>query len=101
MNGYETKKKYVESGKSRIFNNWHKSTGVSMNDFLEGLKWVCEDPMPDGKMTRELGIRRNGTLVHLTRVYHENGDFAGFYDKSKKSNQLWANGVSISARDSI
>ena len=33
-----------------------------MEDFIDGLRWLCEDPIPGGKLTRELGcIRRPDT----------------------------------------
>lgn len=101
MNGnFEVKKRIVESGNSQVFNNWHENAGVSKEDFLTGLKWLCEDPEPDGRMSRELGCQRDGTLVRLTRKYYDNGDFAGFYDMSKTGYRLWS-GVSISVRDHI
>ena len=53
---YKEKEQLVKSGKSRIFNNWHEFAGVSMDDFLEGLLWLEEDPGDDqGRLTRELG----------------------------------------------
>lgn len=54
-NNYEAKARIVRAGKSKVFQDWHEHAGVSMEEFLAGLRWLCEDPMPDGKPTRELG----------------------------------------------
>lgn len=99
---YEIKAKIVRAGASRVFNSWHENSGISMEDFLEGLRWLCDDPMTDGHPTRELGcIRKADTgytpeqlailgevedgenvgLHRLTRSYHRDGSFAGFYDE--------------------
>ena len=112
----------VKAGDSRVFNSWHKNAGVTMEDFLDGLRWLCEDPMTDGRLTRELGcIRRAETgytpdqlallgnleqpagigLHRLTRAYYDNGDFAGFYDED---GTLWAKGsdrASINVHDRV
>ena len=65
---YATKEKIVKAGNSKIFNIWHER-GVSEEDFLEGLKWVCDDPLWDkGWLTRELGCERDGRLVKLDRI---------------------------------
>ena len=45
---YKEKEQLVRSGKSKIFNNWHEFAGVSMDDFLEGLLWLEEDPGDEG-----------------------------------------------------
>lgn len=102
-----TKERLVKTGRSKIFENWHAFAGVSLDDFLEGLRWVCEDPeqdFGDGKirMTRELGCKPDGTLVRLERKNLESGDFYGFYEI--ETGHLWvsANGcVSINCRDRI
>lgn len=66
---YAVKEKIVKSGNSEIFKYWHER-GVSEEDFLNGLKWVCDDPLyEDGKLTRELGCERDGKLVKLKRIY--------------------------------
>ena len=86
-NLYETKKKQIESGKSEIFNNWHDSTGLTMKNFLEGLKWLEADPLTDtGLLTRELGCRKNGDLVKIKRCYSADCMVA-FYEE--ESGFLW------------
>ncbi len=70
---YAIKEKIVKAGNSIVFNTWHKR-GVSEEDFLEGLKWVCDDPLRDGGydgrwLTRALGCEPNGRLVKLTLGY--------------------------------
>lgn len=40
---YEIAKKIVEAGDSKIFKNWHEHTGVSKEDFLAGIEWLCEN----------------------------------------------------------
>lgn len=104
MNNYEIKEKIVRKGESKIFNNWNKFSGIKMEDFLIGLKWVCEDPEQDFgdgivRMTRELGCTPDGKLVKLKRVNSKSGSFAGFYDM--ETGRLWTGHVSISCRDRI
>ena len=103
---YEIAKKIVEAGESKIFQNWNEFTGISAEDFLEGIKWLCEEPIryPEGhksagKLRRELGIRKSGELVRLRRVYGKCG-LCSFYE-DKPLGELWANGVSLSADDHI
>ena len=103
MNNFEIKKKIVLSGGSKIFQNWHDHAGISMDAFINGLEWLCGDPLNEREqMTRELGCMvriDNGELVRLIRVYYKNGDFAGFYRDDTKT--LWEGHVSISVRDRI
>ena len=54
---FETKKKIVLAGESRIFNNWKEHSTITREEFLEALEWVCSDPLKeDGRMTREIGL---------------------------------------------
>ena len=99
MNNYEIKEKIVREGKSRIFSNWSKTAGITMEAFLDGLRWLCEDPMPEGRMTRELGCKVKDGLHRLARRYYEDGSFAGFYDS--ESGRIWSGNVSISCKDRI
>lgn len=71
MTNFSTKKQLVENGKSEVFNNWHKMFGIGKDEFLENLKWVCEDPR-NGKsavsnkhngLTREIAIEANGEAM--------------------------------------
>lgn len=101
----EAKKKAVMEGKSRIFENWHKHAGISAEDFISALEWLHDDPMTDGKLTREIGCTMPANagipdekkemwgemdehapgvdgLHRLSRVYYEDGAFAGFFDEN-------------------
>lgn len=102
---YEIAKKIVEAGDSRIFKNWHEFTGITEQAFLDGLKWLCEEPQRypagheyAGKLRRELGIRKNGQIVRLRRVYPKG--VCTFYE-DKPFGELWTNGISLSAEDHI
>ena len=122
MNNFEIKEKIVRKGESQIFNNWHENADIELEDFIEGLRWLCEDPMPEGRPTRELGcIRRADAgmtdeqraiwycgpkpegvvrLYRLRRVYDRDGHCA-FYDEAGR---LWGNTAdcaSISANDRV
>lgn len=121
-NCFEIKEKIVRKGESRIFNNWHENAGIEMEDFIDGLRWLCDDPMPGGRLTRELGCicradagmtdeqraiwytgpKPEGVvrLYRLTRVYDKDGHCA-FYDDEGR---LWGHSAecaSISARDRV
>jgi len=105
---FEIAKKIVEAGNSKIFNNWHENTGISKESFLDGLKWLYEEPSryPDGhkfagKLARELGITQDGTLVYLRRVYSVDCPVA-LYDM-ETGHAAWRVGVkvSISAADRV
>ncbi|MDO4432002.1 MAG: hypothetical protein Q4B80_01670 [Aerococcaceae bacterium] len=57
MNNFETKKKIVLSGNSKLFKQWEKFGKVTQEEFLEALEWVCADPLDEaGLMTREVGL---------------------------------------------
>ena len=100
----EGKKKAVLEGRSEVFNNWHQFAGISAAEFIAGLEWLHEDPMTDGKLTRELGctMPANGGfrkedlerwggfpehapgvdgLHRLSRHYYADGSFQGFFDE--------------------
>lgn len=73
----ETRIWLVETGQSRIFENWHKHTGVSKADFIAALEWLDGDPgwVYDNGVhlvtTRYVGCRQDGTLVRGERVLTE------------------------------
>lgn len=123
-NNFEIKEKIVRNGDSKVFKNWQENSNITMEDFLDGLRWLCDDPMTDGKLTRELGcIRRADSgwsdkdreilnpiephnpgvdrIYRLTRVYWQDGSFRGFVDET---GHTWGGSTecaSISARDRI
>lgn len=84
---HKHKEELVKSGKSKVFNNWHTATGVSMDDFIEGLKWLEEDQRDEyGRVTRELGCRDDGCLIKIKRV-HDVKLGTVFYEIGSK--KLW------------
>ena len=104
---YEIAEKLVSLDKSNIFKNWNEYTGISKETFLEGIKWLCEEPIryPEGHkwqglLRRELGIKKNGELVHLRRHYGE-GHICVFYEDKKLGSRFWGGHVSLSADDRI
>ena len=119
---FEIKAKIVRAGESKVFKSWNHIALVTMDDFLDGLRWLCEDPMPDGKLTRELGcVGRIGVdwteeerkiwgdvqtpsdmgLHRLTRCYYSDGTFAGFKDQNGRRWESSSNRASISVKDHI
>lgn len=120
---FEIKAKIVRAGNSKVFNNWHDHAGITEAEFIDGLRWLCDDPMPDGRLTRELGCMRRAAsgyspeqletiggpiaeytgvgLHRLTRAYYANGEFRGFYDENGRSWGGTTAFASISCRDRI
>lgn len=101
-NVFEIKVKIVRNGGSRVFENWSSFSGISMEDFIEGLRWLCGDPMTNGRLTRELGCKRGDSKLHrLKRVYNDFDGIAYFYDED---GCRWGGAqdyASISAKDRI
>ena len=83
MDNYEIKEMIVKKGDSKIFNNWHKHVGVTEHEFLDALKWLCNDPKDGGKnknrLTREIMCLPSGSIAKLVRAYYSNEDFKGHY----------------------
>lgn len=99
MNNFEIKKKIVEKGDSRTFQNWHTYQGISQEEFINELEWLCKDPLNDrNQLTRELGCK-DSKLHRLKRAYYDDGSFAGFYHED--TGMLWHGHVSISAWDRV
>lgn len=123
MSKYEIKAKIVKAGASKVFQSWNHYAGITMDDFLDGLKWLCDDPMDEqGRYTRELGCVRHpdagmsedekalwgevphtpgiARLYRLTRCYTQDGGCA-FYDED---GHIWGGTTdyaSISAGDRV
>ena len=77
----EIAKKIVTSGKSTIFNNWHEKTGIEEKEFLNGLKWLYEEPFDNyGNMTRELQIDITGKLHYLERLIDHDTGIVSFFE---------------------
>ncbi len=76
-NAFTAKEKIVLKGDSEVFKNWQKLASwqgykLTAEEFLENLKWVCEDPFDEvGRLTREIGLTKSG-IVKLKRI-HSNG----------------------------
>lgn len=45
MTSFETKKKIVLAGNSRIFNDWAAHSTITMDEFISALQWLCEDAL--------------------------------------------------------
>lgn len=73
----DTWKKYVLRGKCALFEEWTAYTGVTKQDFLQGLDWLFEDTELE-KPIRELVCTQDGKLHHYRRVYYEDGTFQNF-----------------------
>ena len=57
MTSFETKKKIVLAGNSRIFNDWAAHSTITMDEFISALQWLCEDALDEnGKLTREIAL---------------------------------------------
>lgn len=129
MNNFDIKKKIISSGNSKIFNNWHEVAEISENEFLEALKWVCEDPCDDNNYeTRSMGlvvtedtknrqiVKSNpeqakmlsltynpenirGSIKKLTRHYDNATGKVEFFDK--ETNKSWEGNIILSCRDRV
>ena len=108
----KTKIKIVENGGSEVFNNWSKWGLITMEEFIDALKWLEEDPYSDyGTMTREVALELTpdawkkawgevnevlkrpydennvkSKIIKLERVYNKK-DFVGFYRIDNR--RLW------------
>lgn len=106
---YTIKEKIVKAGGSEVFKNWKEFGGVSEEDFLDGLKWVCDDPMEfvagHPRMTRELALDiskpGSGKLVRLERVNDSKGGFVGFYRNGMRYSSGVYGFISINREDRI
>ena len=90
---FETKKKIVLAGESRIFNNWKEHSTITREEFLEALEWVCSDPLKeDGRMTREIGLTPT-RIIKLHRCYGVDGICTFYCDwkfqNGKSYGRLW------------
>lgn len=85
---FDVCKKIIDFGRSEVFENWKTLAPITKDDFLDALRWLCEDPQDGGvakdKMTREIGLTPDG-IVKLSRSYGACG-ICAFYDQDGK---LW------------
>lgn len=88
MNNFETKKKIVLAGNSKVFRNWSAHSNITKEDFINALEWLCADPLDTkGRMTREIGLTPNG-IVKLTRWYGYN-NLCSFYHNE----EVWSGAI--------
>ena len=64
MTSFETKKKIVLAGDSRIFNDWAAHSTITMDEFISALQWLGDE---NGKLTREIALAPD-RIVKLRRV---------------------------------
>ncbi len=73
---FEAKKKIVMAGKSSVFKNWKEHSTITVDDFLDALSWVCDDPKNGGarkcKVTREIALTPTG-IKKLKIIYEDLG----------------------------
>lgn len=85
LNNYYLKRKYVQQNQSKLFQKWHDTSDITKQEFLKGLRWLCEDPCCAGRNrnleTRELCLLVNGRIAMLYRQYRKDDSFAGRFDK--------------------
>lgn len=80
-NNFDIKVKLVESGKSEIFSKWQELGLITKEEFIENLKWVCEDPLDEkGKLTREIALEISNDMQEKIFSDMSNGKFGGKYD---------------------
>ena len=76
-NGYKNKAKLVKDGYSRTFEVWQLVLPtLSKDEFIENLKWVCEDDQKD-KASRGMALTPDG-IAKLYYEYTDNGCKAHF-----------------------
>lgn len=79
MTSFETKKKIVPAGDSRIFKDWAAHSTITMDEFISALQWLCEDALDkNGKLTREIALAPD-RIVKLRRVNDSLG-MTAFYE---------------------
>lgn len=103
MTNFSTKKQLVENGKSKVFNNWHKMFGISKDEFLENLEWVCNDPQ-NGKsavsnkhngLTREIAIKANAEAMKRAEYMAMNAEARKMFGESFNEDKCEAHIVKL------
>ena len=80
-NNIDVKIKLVELGKSEVFAKWQELGLITKEEFIENLKWVCEDPFDEkGKLTREIALEISNDMQEKIFSDMSNGKFGGKYD---------------------
>ena len=73
---FEAKKKLVKEDKSEIFKEWNEFSGITKEEFINGIKWLESDPMievdREKRVSREIGCKEDGSLVY-GEIYYIKG----------------------------
>lgn len=131
MGDYATRERIVKAGGSTVFADWARAGLITEEEFLGGLRWLCDDPedAPGGRMTREIGLEVTPDMEMKLFMEGPADDakkraFGGPYDKSRLKGGIvrlrrcytplgdfvglyredgtrWAGHVSLSARDRV
>lgn len=89
MNNIDIKIKLVKSGKSQVFAKWQKFGLVTEEEFIENLKWVCEDPLDkNGKLTREIALEISNDMREKIFSDMSGGKFGRKYDSTKLKGKI-------------
>jgi len=120
---FHVKEKIVKEGKSKILEEWQTLSSITDDDFLEALKWVCDDPANGGpsknSLTRRIGLSATKVVkLHCSWledeagvVFYKDGFYWGgesfevdcdnpdFSDKNGKASHIFK--IYINARDKI
>lgn len=81
INNIDIKIKLVELNKSKVFAKWQELGMITKEEFIENLKWVCEDPLDEkGKLTREIALEISNDMQEKIFSDMSNGKFGGKYD---------------------
>lgn len=71
MRKYTAIERKVRTKNCKILNEWQKFSKISDDDFLEGVRWLLDDPLDvhprEGRHTREIGLTPKG-WVKLSAV---------------------------------
>jgi len=104
LKGYiTTHRNQIKSG--YFYTKWSKlCPTLTFDDFIEGLNWLTDDEMTDGKMRRELGCHPKKGVIRMRRAYADDGSFYGFYSEDGKTLNPHSDGqnaLSINVRDNL
>lgn len=86
-NNYSTKEKIVMNDGSKVFKNWNQFGMISKNEFLEALKWVCMDPMDNGRITRKIGLEVTKDMTNKI-LSEKNSKFANAYNENNLKGRI-------------
>ena len=72
----------VESGRSSVFDEWHRLGLISSDAFLDALDWVRADPRPKGMRTRAMGLATSADMDRKLTAELGGDMYAEPYDES-------------------